>query len=63
LDDCLCGLRVDPTADDVIECKRPGCETRWYHLICVSADQALHNWACEACTKSTSGRGGKVAWR
>jgi len=26
LDDCLCGSRAEPTADNVIQCKRVGCE-------------------------------------
>jgi hypothetical protein len=29
LDDCLCGDRVDPAANNAIQCKRNGCETVW----------------------------------
>ena len=29
LDDCLCGSRAEPTANNVIRCKRVGCETVW----------------------------------
>ena len=29
LNDCLCGSRAVSTADDVIQCKRVGCETVW----------------------------------
>ena len=29
LDDCLCGSRAEPTANNVIRCKRVGSETVW----------------------------------
>ena len=29
LDDCLCVSRAEPTANNVIRCKRVGCETVW----------------------------------
>ena len=29
LDDCLCGSKAVSTADEVIQCRRSGCETVW----------------------------------
>ena len=29
LEDCLCGSRAEPTTNNVIRCKRVGCETVW----------------------------------
>jgi len=52
LDDCLCGSRAVSTEEGVIQCKRVGCETGWYHLICISLEQVPRG-----------GRGGKAARR
>ncbi|KAF8902743.1 hypothetical protein CPB84DRAFT_1678634 [Gymnopilus junonius] len=53
--DCICEEELDRSADNVIKCRRPGCEMQWYHLACVKLQQKPHNWTCEACKKSDGG--------
>ena len=33
----------------------------YYHLSCVSLEQAERNWVCEACGTLRGGHGGKIA--
>ncbi|KAF8877727.1 hypothetical protein CPB84DRAFT_356234 [Gymnopilus junonius] len=61
--DCICEEELDRSTDNVIKCRRPGCEMQWYHLACVKLQQKPCNWTCEACKKSDGRQGGKVAWR
>ncbi|KAF8802372.1 hypothetical protein BYT27DRAFT_7112693, partial [Phlegmacium glaucopus] len=32
-----------------------GCETQWYHLLCVNLEQIPWNWVCDACNASGMG--------
>ena len=32
LNECLCGIVVDPSRIGVVECRQPGCETQWESL-------------------------------
>jgi hypothetical protein len=41
LSDCECGLQADPNAEDVVQCKRDGCETRWVSHFNYSIDYIL----------------------
>ncbi|KAF8964491.1 hypothetical protein BDZ97DRAFT_1660123 [Flammula alnicola] len=59
LNECLCGKVLGPSDFGVIECKAKGCETRWYHLECISLEQIPQKWVCETCEGSGGGRGGK----
>ncbi|KAF8802080.1 hypothetical protein BYT27DRAFT_7226487 [Phlegmacium glaucopus] len=59
LNRCLCGEVVKPGVNlngSKIECWQPGCETRWYHLLCVDLEQAPSKWICEACEASGQAR-------
>ncbi|KAF8223060.1 hypothetical protein L208DRAFT_1079859, partial [Tricholoma matsutake] len=60
LSECTCGAVV--TQDkisaerDVIHCRRPGCETKWYHLLCTGLEYATSNWTCDACGSDHEGK-------
>lgn len=62
LNACWCGEVVDASAGDatVVECKKRGCETRYYHRNCVDAPKNNANWHCDAC-KPVGARGAKRA--
>ncbi|KIK09698.1 hypothetical protein K443DRAFT_71178, partial [Laccaria amethystina LaAM-08-1] len=59
LNGCLCGMVADSQSEGVLECKRLGCETQWYHLHCVSLEVTPCNWVCEACEVSGKGIEGR----
>ncbi|KAF9455979.1 hypothetical protein BDZ94DRAFT_1302808 [Collybia nuda] len=62
LSQCLCGntvFREQTTNGEAVRCKRSGCETEWYHLICIELEMAPRNWICDACMASGEARGGK----
>ncbi|KAF8235477.1 hypothetical protein L208DRAFT_1256564, partial [Tricholoma matsutake] len=50
---CKCGSPVGKAEIDVkmniIQCKKSDCETRWYHLECISLERAMGSWVCQAC--------------
>ncbi|KAJ7814764.1 hypothetical protein B0H14DRAFT_3746965 [Mycena olivaceomarginata] len=54
LKDCLCGIPASGSDGDAIECNRNGCETGWYHLLCVGMESAVTYWTCGACASSGS---------
>ncbi|KAF8899800.1 hypothetical protein CPB84DRAFT_1747743 [Gymnopilus junonius] len=68
--DELEGLEEEPGDDipvgnsDIIQCKKAGCETQWYHLACVGKVHPLKKgWVCNACKMSSSRRDTKRARR
>ncbi|PPR03132.1 hypothetical protein CVT24_008485 [Panaeolus cyanescens] len=56
LNDCFCGHVVLPNSGGSIQCKKPGCETVWYHVGCVSVDSSDRNWTCAVCRESRTKR-------
>ncbi|KAF8162671.1 hypothetical protein B0H34DRAFT_856335 [Crassisporium funariophilum] len=58
LNSCLCGMAVNLGVDSnrAIECRQPGCKTRWYHLECIALKQAPTKWICKACEASGPAR-------
>ncbi|KAF8226994.1 hypothetical protein L208DRAFT_1064552, partial [Tricholoma matsutake] len=46
---CVCRETADPKSDNVIPCKQMGCESKWYHLVCVELEQSPQNWICHTC--------------
>ncbi|KAF8240341.1 hypothetical protein L208DRAFT_1111393, partial [Tricholoma matsutake] len=51
--ECTCRVTVEQqeiaAGHGVIHCKRPGCETKWYHLSCVGLEYLAGSWICKAC--------------
>ncbi|KAF8814765.1 hypothetical protein BYT27DRAFT_7014338, partial [Phlegmacium glaucopus] len=52
LNTCLCSLELDGSMHNVLKCNQTGCETQWYHLMCVELEQKPRNWICAACEAS-----------
>ncbi|KAE9403162.1 WD40 repeat-like protein [Gymnopus androsaceus JB14] len=63
LSECTCGIRVlaeDKEGEQAAECTKPGCETVWFHRLCVGLDMFVPKcWVCEACMASEKQEGNK----
>ncbi|KAE9402391.1 hypothetical protein BT96DRAFT_937197 [Gymnopus androsaceus JB14] len=52
LSKCLCDCQVSEAKQNeekVVQCKRKGCKTVWYHMGCVGLNQFIKSWTCNAC--------------
>ncbi|KAJ6576223.1 hypothetical protein B0H10DRAFT_1963623 [Mycena sp. CBHHK59/15] len=49
----VCGYSAEPLDDadapNVVQCRKEGCETKWYHLGCLQLGSVPSNWIREAC--------------
>jgi len=57
---CECGWEVSQAeieaGDNVMRCKVQGCETVWFHRMCMDYDYVPKNWACHSCKASSTKR-------
>ncbi|KAJ6540484.1 hypothetical protein B0H19DRAFT_959877, partial [Mycena capillaripes] len=57
---CDCGGSVtaeeQQDATSTIQCSKTGCESVWYHLICVELDARKQGWLCQPCGGGKQGQ-------
>ncbi|KAF8219240.1 hypothetical protein L208DRAFT_1342016, partial [Tricholoma matsutake] len=56
LNGCLCGSVLSSSLNGVVKCRQAGCETQWYHLLCVGLEREPQTWLCMACEALTQGK-------
>ncbi|KAH9009043.1 hypothetical protein EDB85DRAFT_1903531 [Lactarius pseudohatsudake] len=60
LNACTCGVTITDIeiqeGKNVMRCNTPGCETVWFHQLCMNYESAPRKWSCESCRAGTGRR-------